>query len=124
MQELCECGSNLDALACCLPYLNGQRTPKTAEALMRSRYTAFALCDEAYLLKTWLSEERPNRLSFDDRRWIGLKVISTRMGTEQDEEGWVNFVARYKVNGRAYKLEEHSHFVHRNGEWYYDKAET
>lgn len=121
--QLCECGSNLPAEACCLPYLNSLRAPQTAEALMRSRYTAFVMRDETYLLNTWLDSERPSHLEFDDRRWIGLKINSTRIGTEHDDEGWVNFTARYKVNGRAYRLEEQSHFVRKDGQWFYDKAE-
>ena len=90
---------------------------------MRSRYCAYVLQDKSYLLSTWCEADRPKDIQFDDCRWLGLKVLSTRLGDEHDSEGWVSFVARYKIAGRAHRLEESSHFIRSNGLWMYHKAE-
>ena len=87
---------------------------------MRSRYSAYTLKNEAYLLESWHSTTRPKHLSFDDnQRWLGLKIIATEKGSEQDDEGVVQFVARYKLAGRGYRLEEKSRFSRENLRWVY-----
>ncbi len=90
----------------------------TAEQLMRSRYSAYTLCDEAYLLKTWHSTTRPPSLSFSGSpQWRGLKIVASAEST-------VEFIARYKVNGKAEKMHEKSHFIRENGEWLYLDGEV
>ena len=92
---------------------------------MRSRYSAFTLKDKEYLLNSWHNTTRPHTIDFDDNiKWLGLKVISTKKGLASDQEGWVNFVARYKMAGKAYRLEEHSYFSRENGNWVYVSAES
>lgn len=89
---------------------------------MRSRYTAYCLGNEAYLLQTWHSSTRPGHLNLqqDSRiKWIRLKVERTEQGGEQDQEGIVAFTAVYKNNGKAEKLHETSRFVRENGNWVY-----
>lgn len=87
---------------------------------MRSRYTAYVLLNEEYLLATWHPSTRPERLPMSSgQRWLGLKIKSTSRGGEDDETGEVEFVARYKVDGRGHRLEEHSQFVRRDGRWFY-----
>ena len=91
---------------------------------MRSRYTAFVLCDERYLLDTWHPDTRPSQLSLDsDQRWLGLKVRRCEAGQADDEKGVVEFVARYKINGRGFRLHENSRFEQINGRWFYLNGE-
>lgn len=88
---------------------------------MRSRYTAYALLREDYLLATWHASTRPAGLGLAQEvpaKWIGLEI--RRHHEPQDENhAIVEFVARYKVNGRAHRLHETSRFVREGGRWYY-----
>lgn len=133
----CPCGGGTYA-SCCGPYLAGTALPPTAETLMRSRYTAFTLRDEPYLLATWHASTRPTDALFAEEEkvhWLGLEVKSAlrlrqRKAESADQAGEtdrdsVEFVARYKVNGRAHRLHEVSRFVREAGEgggalrWFY-----
>lgn len=89
---------------------------------MRSRYCAFVLGREAYLLNTWHFSTRPASLNLDTAapvQWLGLQVFGTSRGARSDTDGVVEFVARYKVNGRAERLHEVSRFVREQGQWFY-----
>ena len=86
---------------------------------MRSRYSAFATGDGAYLLHSWHSSTRPAQLELSQDQWIKLKIISTEAGQPDDDQGMVEFVAVYKVNGRAERLQERSHFGREHGRWCY-----
>jgi SEC-C motif domain protein len=121
----CPCGGAADVGAgalfeqCCGRYLgNDMATPApTPEALMRSRYSAFVRADEAYLLATWHASTRPPiALSSDGTQWLGLQV---KHASSEGEHGVVEFVARYKLQGRAHRLHEVSRFVQEQGRWYY-----
>ena len=118
-------GKNATPLAfarCCgrylaAPGLEASAAPD-AESLMRSRYTAF-VCEQAdYLQATWHASTRPADLDFEPgARWLGLQVRSHRaMGEDRAE---VEFVARYRVGGRAVRLHETSRFVREGGRWLY-----
>ena len=113
----CPCGSGLDYRNCCQPYHDGQPAP-TAEALMRSRYSAYVMRLTPYLLATWDAPTRPPALDLSgDTRWLGLEV--KRHAATGDDAAIVEFVARYKVAGRAFRLHETSRFINREGRWYY-----
>jgi SEC-C motif domain protein len=114
----CPCGGGRYA-DCCAPYLRREAWPATAEALMRSRYTAFALADAEYLLRTWHPRTRPGSLDLDDRRWEGLQIVDRVDGTPDDLMGIVGFVARWSADGRHGSLSERSAFVRRGGRWVY-----
>lgn len=140
----CPCGG-ADFAQCCAPYLQGALAAPTAEKLMRSRYTAFTLQNEDYVRATWHASTRPQGRIFDQeekQHWLGLEVksdlrlrkrkeaaaiASSTMVAPQNAEGqqWdtVEFVARYKIAGRAYRLHEISRFVCEQGvdgpRWYY-----
>lgn len=114
----CPCGSGRCYPACCGYYHGGALAP-TAEALMRSRYTAYTLGLWDYLRATWHEATCPERIDGDAQPvvWLGLSVKrATRI---DDRHATVEFVARYKVNGRAFRLHETSRFVHENGRWFY-----
>ncbi len=86
---------------------------------MRSRYSAFVRNDEAYLLASWHPDTRPTVLNLSEEnpvKWIGLKVISH---TNEDEKATVEFIARFKINGKAEKIHELSRFVKEQGRWFY-----
>lgn len=87
---------------------------------MRSRYSAYALGDDAYVLVTWHPSTRPARLVLDpQRRWTGLEVVSRSGGGLFDAEGRVGFRARSERRGRAEVLAEDSRFVREGGRWLY-----
>ena len=117
--QTCHCESGKSYQACCEPLHLGQPA-KTAEALMRSRYSAYVLHLEDYLLRTWHPTTRPAslRLSDDvDTKWLGLTILRTTNASET--EATVEFVARYKVGGnRAERLHEISQFEFSDA-WYY-----
>jgi len=115
----CPCGGAALA-ACCGPYIDGAALPASAELLMRSRYTAYTLGNERYLKATWHASTRPQEAIIrDDEKlqWLGLEVKSAlrlRQRKADDaelREDFVEFVARFRVNGRAERLHETSRFV-------------
>lgn len=119
----CHCQSGLLFEQCCQRFLELPLShfAKTAEQLMRSRYCAYVLSDETYLLSTWHPKSRPEKLHLEhsNSHWIGLKIKSTTLGQENDSSGTVHFIARYKENGKAHKLEENSQFEKKDGRWFY-----
>lgn len=121
--EMCPCGSGQVLAACCGRFHAGVPAPD-AESLMRSRYSAFVLGLEDYLLATWHSDTRPAGLELDASprpQWLGLAIKAhTRL---DDNHATVEFVARYKLNGRAFKLHETSRFERVAGRWLYVKGE-
>lgn len=111
----CPCGVALPYDGCCGPLHRGEVTAGTAEALMRSRYSAFVRGDAAYLLASWHPSTRPARLDLDPRaRWQGLEVLEA-IGGVFDAEGVVEFRARH-ARGVQH---ERSRFRRENGRWYY-----
>jgi SEC-C motif domain protein len=105
---------------CCGRYLEGHELAPNAEALMRSRYAAYTLLREDYLLATWHASTRPTSLGLADElpaKWLGLAV--KRFEQQDTDHATVEFVARHKVGGRAHRLHEVSRFVREEGQWYY-----
>jgi len=106
---------------CCQPWLAGTPAPD-AESLMRSRYTAFVLADEAYLLATWHPSTRPAEAKPEPgTKWLGLEVREHHEADATHAE--VEFVARYRIAGRAVRLHERSRFVREQGRWFYLNGE-
>jgi len=94
---------------------------------MRSRYTAFVRLDENYLLQTWHPSTRPHELGLRQQapvKWLGLKIIRSEAGGENDNSGLVEFVAHFKVTGKAQRLHETSQFVKMSGRWFYLQGEV
>ncbi|ALG10832.1 SEC-C motif-containing protein [Kibdelosporangium phytohabitans] len=90
---------------------------------MRSRYSAYALGDKDYLLRTWHSTTRPKRLEFDpDLRWTGLRILSTTGGSPFHKAGTVEFDASYEQNGHVEVMHENSSFTREDGHWVYVRA--
>ncbi|MEN9888525.1 MAG: hypothetical protein RL559_562 [Pseudomonadota bacterium] len=85
---------------------------------MRSRYSAFVRADVLYLLATWHASTRPSTLDVEPgAKWLGLEVKQHRH-TDQDRAE-VEFVARWRLAGRAVRQHESSRFVREDGRWYY-----
>lgn len=125
----CACGQVRAYENCCGRFIDGNAVPETAEQLMRSRYTAYTLRREPYLLATWHASTRPKSLllSNDDQtRWLGLDVKRHHVnGASDGDRAVVEFVARFKVGGgRAERLHEISRFVREGGRWFYVDGDT
>lgn len=90
---------------------------------MRSRYSGYVFAREDYLLRTWHESTRPGTLDLsgnaDTVNWLGLKIIRTEAGGPADQQGVVEFVARYKIGGKAHRLHETSRFIRKDGQWLY-----
>ncbi len=117
----CPCGSAAAYAACCGRWHAGPLALQapTAEALMRSRYCAYVLKLEPYLLQSWHPRTRPAQpLQFEEGlKWLGLEIkhhMVTGAGSAE-----VEFVARSKIGGRAHRLHERSRFENEGGRWTY-----
>jgi SEC-C motif domain protein len=110
----CPCGSGRPYDLCCGPFHRGEADAPTAEALMRSRYCAFARGDAAYLLRTWHPRTRPRSVD-TDLRWVRLEVLGSTGGSLFDTDGTVLFQAHYAGG----VMRENSRFVRENGAWLY-----
>ena len=123
-QAACPCGSGDLEVACCGPYLDGVPAP-TALALMRSRYTAYVRGAVDYLVDT---HDASTRKATDrkaiaqwsrDTGWLGLEIVATEKGSESDDEGIVEFIARGVTQGKPFMQRERSRFRKVDGRWYY-----
>lgn len=115
---MCQSGNAFGA--CCGPLLAGDRNASTAEQLMRSRFTAFALNDPDYLLKSWHPSTRPATLELDPAlRWFRLEIGHTLQGGIFDDQGVVAFRAHYRRDGQTGTQYEVSRFVRDDGRWCY-----
>ncbi|HEY1701813.1 MAG TPA: YchJ family metal-binding protein [Trebonia sp.] len=120
----CPCGVGDDYDSCCgrvhRASDKGGEPARTAEQLMRARYSAFAIGDADYVLRSWHPTTRPRTLTLDpDQKWIRLAVLETHEGGLFDTVGTVRFRALYKQNGRRGTLDEISRFVREDGQWLY-----
>lgn len=120
----CPCLSGLPYDACCgrlhAGLSTGQATAQTAEQLMRSRFSAFAVGDAAYLLATWHPTTRPATLELDDdRRWYRLDILTTRDGGPFETSGVVEFEAFYRAPSGNGSQREVSRFSREGGQWFY-----
>lgn len=125
----CPCCSRKEYSMCCGPLLAGRPAP-TAEALMRSRYTAYSVEDFAYIEQTCAGEaalafnrEEAAR-SAGGTEWLGLTIEATTGGAESDTTGTVTFTARYRQHGRLAALSETSEFRRIMGAWRYIRGDV
>ncbi len=116
----CHCGNAKAFNQCCGRFIAGSNTAQTAEQLMRSRYSAFVEHAKDYLQASWHPAHVPEDLDIDSQqKWLGLKILHTEAGQAQDSTGVVEFVARYTLQGKAYRLHEVSQFERHQGHWVY-----
>ncbi len=121
----CPCCSGLEFEACCGPLLRGEKSASTAEAMMRSRYTAYASGRIDYVRDT---THPKNRAEFEeesaqkwskDSDWVGLEIISTKDGVEGDTQGEVEFVATYVQDDEEVEHHEVAQFKREKDNWYF-----
>jgi SEC-C motif domain protein len=99
---------------------SGESQARSAEELMRSRYSAFAHGDAGYLFRTWHPRTRPDDVTIDPAiTWTRLDVIDTVAGGPNDDRGEVEFNALFESAGCADSLHERSRFERRAGRWFY-----
>lgn len=124
MREACPCGSGDVLAGCCGPLIDGVPAP-SALALMRSRYTAYVRGAVDYLVET---HDPSTRAAVDrngiatwsrETEWLGLEILDTVRGGEDDDDGIVEFVARGKTRGAPFAQRERSRFRRHDGRWYY-----
>lgn len=122
-QALCPCGSQTTYAACCEPIIEGKALAPTAEALMRSRYSAFAKGKVDHIIQTH-DPETVGEIVRDEveawslqSTWLGLSILRTERGQADDDAGVVDFVAKYKLNGLSTQHRERAVFRRVDGKW-------
>ncbi len=121
----CPCCSGKPYKDCCLPYIEGQTIPATAEALMRSRYTAYTQANVDYIQATMCGPAAKDYNSEQARiwaktaKWRRLKVLQSFAHPSSADIAYVHFIAYYVFQGKPQKLEETSEFHCINGQWFY-----
>lgn len=125
-KQSCPCGKQLQYEKCCGRAHNNINEVKTAEELMRSRYTAFTMADINYLEKSWHSNTCPSKKELKETEkwaksvvWLRLEIIKTNRGSENDDAGMVEFKAYYMENGMTKVIHEMSTFSKEKGHWVY-----
>jgi SEC-C motif-containing protein len=117
---LCPCGSGDPYATCCEPLHDNREQASTAEQLMRSRYSAYALGRLDHVFRTWHPRTRPASVDpTPDLTWTGLTIVVTEAGGAGDDEGMVEFAAAYRTGTRTGVLRERSRFRRRAGRWCY-----
>ncbi|GAA2130780.1 YchJ family protein [Nocardioides bigeumensis] len=124
LQQSCPCGTGATYDACCGRLHRGAAQAETAEELMRSRYSAYAVGHVDHLFRTWHPRTRPEDLSPQPLHWTGLEIVDIVAGGRGDDTGVVELEAHYlDPDGRAHTLHERSRFERRGGRWVYVAAE-
>ncbi len=120
-EDPCPCGNLKSYRHCCLPFHNESSLPDTAEALMRSRFTAFCTENLSYLFNSWHPAHRPPAAEIlsGTTRYISLQITDTKQGRPENNTGEVTFVVRYIEGDRLYTMQEKSSFVKQQGKWLY-----
>lgn len=124
-KEVCPCGSEKSYGDCCALAHSNIETVISSEQLMRSRYSAYVLCNIEYLMNSHHSSTRP--VNEQDEilkwtksvKWLGLEVLNSSGGNVSDIEGTVEFKAHFEENGVSEIIHEHSKFVKENNHWVY-----
>lgn len=121
----CPCGSHQSFQHCCSPFHEGIRFPNTAEELMRSRYSAYALGNSQYLKDT-IAAKAAQEFDADNlsrvlstHQWLGLDVLNSIVDQKNPDHSFVEFKALYENQGKFGLLHELSEFKRLNGRWFY-----
>jgi len=123
--KTCPCGSSREYSACCEQYIRGKAKAPTAEALMRSRYSAYVEREIDYIINTCVDrgnkdiDYKSTREWSEQSKWLGLKILSAEKGGISDNEGTVEFEATYEKDGLRDIHHETAKFKKDNNEWLY-----
>lgn len=126
MSALCPCGSGRALSDCCGRFVFGGEAAPDPEALMRSRYSAYALGAETYLLETWSARQRPRRIFEPGEtpvQWVALEILGTSLA-KKGHRGTVTFRATGRDDEGLFVLQEKSRFERHDGRWVYVDGET
>ena len=125
----CPCGLKSSLEKCCLPIIQGKQQPKTAEQLLRARYTAFTLGEVPFILASHHSKTR-HEVKEDEitdwsknSKWLGMKIHHIEGGSETDSKGTIVFSASYVAEGKTQEHSEKSLFEKENGQWRFFDAD-
>jgi SEC-C motif domain protein len=120
MNGPCPCGAGEAYGDCCGRFHRGEANAPTADALMRSRFSAFALGDADYLRETWHPRTRPSQVTLPEGgRWTRLDVLARSGGGVFDSDGTIEFEAHYELGGQLGIEHQNSMFVRENRRWFY-----
>lgn len=120
MDGRCPCGTGRPYAACCGPFVQDGVLAPTAQELMRSRYTAYALHHGDHLFRTWHPSTRPTDTDPDPAvQWVSLRILDVVDGGPADDEGIVEFIARWRSTSQEGITHERSRFQRRAGRWFY-----
>ena len=123
--KTCPCHSKKPYNQCCRPYHDDNSIAPTAEALMRSRFSAYSLIKIDYIEKTMTKAADPD---FDFKQgqwfatsvtWLNLEIKELVAGQSDDDYGEVLFTAQYKHQGQIKTIQEHSLFTKIKDQWFY-----
>ena len=129
-ESLCPCKSMESYYICCMPLHSNKAKAETAEALMRSRYSAYFFRMSTYLVETTHPDTREPNLkkeldkTINDIKWSFLTIVKVVKGGKNDKIGKIEFIARCYVDGEAQELHERSRFKRYKGEWKYLAGKT
>lgn len=126
----CPCGSEKKFTDCCEPFINGEKTPATAEELLRSRYSAFTISNVAYIVNTTSPNQR-NQMSedaikkwADDSEWKKLEIIDIKNGSADAQETQIEFIAHYVLKDMKQHHHEIATFKKYDGKWLFEDGKT
>ncbi|MBU0935709.1 MAG: YchJ family protein [Spirochaetes bacterium] len=126
MTKTCPCGSGKSFAQCCEPIINGQTKALTAEALMRSRYSAYATGAISHIMTSCVQDDSIDEQATTDwskkADWQGLKILRTEKGQPGDSSGLVEFVASYIMDGMKEEHHETANFVQKDQCWLYESG--
>ncbi|MBI5484609.1 MAG: YchJ family protein [Deltaproteobacteria bacterium] len=124
----CPCGSGATYSDCCEPFITGALPAKTAEQLMRARYSAFVGAQMDFIFDTTHPDHRKGydhagtREWAENSEWHGLEIIDTIKGGVDDIVGQVEFIARFSEKGEQREHHENAQFVRENGNWFFSEG--
>jgi SEC-C motif-containing protein len=121
----CYCGSAATYAKCCKPIIGGKQAAETAEQLMRARYSAYVGAQMDFVFETTHPDHRQGydhagtKEWAESSEWLGLEIVATRKGGPEDEQGEVEFIARFNEKGVPREHHENAQFRKDNGKWYF-----
>lgn len=126
--ELCPCGTGIAYEKCCLPAIKGERPAPTAEALMRSRYSAYVKVETDYIFETTHPKHRSDYDAAGTKEWAesaewrGLEIVSVEQGGADDTAGEVEFIARFEEKGELKVHHEIAGFKKEKDRWFFSEG--